>query len=219
METIMPEIERRIYKKYELRLNDNLLIIERDNDEITFTLFIGISLYKYIKKYKYNEIIDELNLLQYKNIGHLYEYLITTEYKIKTEEKEIIINNNKKIKLNEVRLKNEEIIEILINEINYFKEKNQQQYGKIDELMKKNEEKKNKINILEKITNQLNEKKFMLKKFESITNIEKKKQILTCEVNYIKETYNQLNERIKELIKKNEEKDNKIKILKKNIMN
>ena len=46
----MSEIEERIYKKYEFRSNDNLLKIRRDNDEITFTLFLGISLYKYTKK-------------------------------------------------------------------------------------------------------------------------------------------------------------------------
>ena len=128
MEPITPEYEENnninIKKKTELRLNDNLLRIEIENDEVTFTLFIGIPLYKYTKKYKYNEIKNELNKFNCKDIEKLYEYLISTEYKIISEEeiKKIKINN-KEIELNEKILTNEETIEILLNEIYYFKEK------------------------------------------------------------------------------------------------
>ena len=130
--------EEKIKREYEMKIDDNKLRIEINNDEIIFILMIGIPEYKYIKKYKYNEIIDELNLLQYKNIGHLYEYLIKSEYKIIDEEKKIIINNKNEIKLNEKILTNEEMIKLLISEIKEIKEKNNK---RINELIKMNEEK------------------------------------------------------------------------------
>ena len=76
---------------------------------------IGISNYKYIKKYKYEELKKVL-ILDYKDIKEVYEYLIKSEYEIKKEEKKIIINKNKEIELEEKKLKNEEIIKILIDE-------------------------------------------------------------------------------------------------------
>ena len=50
------EIEERIKSEYKIKINDNKLRIEMINDEIIFILLIDLS-YKYIKKYKYNEII------------------------------------------------------------------------------------------------------------------------------------------------------------------
>ena len=91
------EIEERIKSEYKIKINDNKLRIEMINDEIIFILLIDLS-YKYIKKYKYNEIINELNLKENKDIKELYLYLIKSEYKIIDEEKKIIINNNKEIK-------------------------------------------------------------------------------------------------------------------------
>ena len=121
-ETITPEYEE-IKKEYEIKINDDKLRIEINNDEIIFILIIGISNYKYIKNYRYEEIKKELKL-EYKNIKEIYEYLIKSEYEIKKEEKKIIINKNKEIKLEEKKLKNKEIINILINEINEIKDNN-----------------------------------------------------------------------------------------------
>ena len=50
---------------------------------------IGLSYYKYIKEYKYEEIKKELNIKV--NIEKIYEYLIRSEYKIIKEEKKMII--------------------------------------------------------------------------------------------------------------------------------
>ena len=147
------EIEERIKSEYEIKINDYKLKIEMINEEIIFILLIGLS-YKYIKKYKYNEIINELNLKENKDLKELYLYLIKSEYKIIDEEKKIIINNNKEIKLNETIITNEEMIKILIDERKEMKEKNK---NKINELIKMNEEKENKMNILENKYNELKE--------------------------------------------------------------
>ena len=106
-----------INEEYEIIIDDNKLRIEiNNNDEIIFILMIGISYYKYTKKYKYNEIVKELKLFKYKDIKEIYNYLIKSEYKIIKEEKKIIINN-KEITLYEKKLTNEELIKILIEEI------------------------------------------------------------------------------------------------------
>ena len=94
-ETITPEYEE-MKKEYEKKINDDKLRIEINNDKIKIILLIGISYNKYIKEYKYEEIIKEL-VLDYKNIKEVYEYLIKSEYEIKKEEKKIIINKNKEI--------------------------------------------------------------------------------------------------------------------------
>ena len=154
-ETIEPEYEA-IKKEYEKKINDDKLRIEINNDKIKFILLIGISYNKYIKEYKYEEIIKEL-VLDYKNIKEVYEYLINSEYEIKKEEKKIIINKNKEIKLEEKKLKNEEIIKIIINEIKEMKEKNNKENERINELIKKNEEKEKKIKILENKCDELKE--------------------------------------------------------------
>ena len=154
-ETITPEYEE-MKKEYEMKLNDNKLRIEINNDIIKFILLIGISYNKYIKEYKYEEIIKEL-VLDYKDINEIYEYLIRSEYEIKKEEKKIIINKNKEIKLEEKILKNEEIIKIIINEIKEMKEKNNKENERINELIKRNEENEKKIRILENKYDELKE--------------------------------------------------------------
>ena len=94
-EAITQEYED-INKEYEIKINDNKLRIELNNDEIIFILIIGISYYKYIKKYKYDEIVKELELYKYNDIKEIYNYLIKNEYKIMNEEKKIIIFFNNK---------------------------------------------------------------------------------------------------------------------------
>ena len=136
-ETIEPEYEE-IKKEYEMKINEDKLRIEINNNEIKFILMIGISNYKYEKKYKYEEIRKEL-ILDYKDIKEVYEYLIKSEYEIKKDEKKIIINKNKEIELEEKKLKNEEIIKILIDEIKEMKDNSNK---RINELIKMNEKKR-----------------------------------------------------------------------------
>ena len=144
-----------IKKVYERKINDDQLRIEINNNEIIF-IITGISNYKYIGEYKYEEIIKGLGL-DYEDIKEGYEYLIKSEYKIKKEEKILIINNYYDLKLEEKILKNEEIIKILINEIKEMKDEKKKENEKINELIKKNEEKERKINILENKYNELKE--------------------------------------------------------------
>ena len=93
-ETIEPECEE-IDKEYEIKIKDNKLRIEINDDEIIFILKIGVSYLKYIKRYKYEEIKKELDIKN-KDIKEIYKYLIKSEYRI--EEKKIIINENNEIK-------------------------------------------------------------------------------------------------------------------------
>ena len=138
-----------INKKHEIKINDNILKIEINKDEIIFVLMIGMSYNKYIKRYKYNEIIEELGIKENNGIENIYEYLVKSEYKIIEEEKKIVINNNKEIILLEETLSNEEIIKILIEEIKEIKIKSKKENKIINELIQKNEEKDNKIKELE----------------------------------------------------------------------
>ena len=50
-ETISPEYEE-IKKEYVIKINNNNIIIAINNDEIIFTLIIGISYYKIYQKIK-----------------------------------------------------------------------------------------------------------------------------------------------------------------------
>ena len=112
----MNEQETNCFEYFEINIKNNKLRIERNNDKIIFILTKEISYYKYIKENNYDEIIKELNLLDYKDINDIYNYLIKNEYKINDEEKKIIIND-KEIKLNEKLLTNDEIIKMLMDEI------------------------------------------------------------------------------------------------------
>ena len=143
-------------EEFEIKINDNKLKIELNNDEIKFTLMIGISRYKYIKNYKYDEIMKELNFSQYKDLKEIYNYLIKNKFKIINEEKKIILNN-KEIRLIEKVLKNEELIGILIEEIREIKDDNKNQNTKIKELIREKQDKDNKIKILENKYNEIKE--------------------------------------------------------------
>ena len=81
--------EEGIKREYEneIKIDDNKLRIIINNDEIIFILILGLSYYKYIKEYKYNEIIRELDIREKKDIKEIYEYLIKSKYKIIDEEK------------------------------------------------------------------------------------------------------------------------------------
>jgi hypothetical protein len=77
-ETIEPESTKK-ENKFEIQENDNKIKIEINNDEIIFTIMIGISYYKFIRKYKYDKIKKELDLLEYKDIEKIYYYLIKSK--------------------------------------------------------------------------------------------------------------------------------------------
>ena len=145
-ETIVPESEE-IKEVCEIKINDNKIKLEINNDEIIFILIIRLSYFKYIKRYKLNEIIKELNILENKDIKNIYNYLIKSEYKIK--DKKIIINNKNEIELKEKTLTNEEMIKILIEEIKEIKEERIKEKESIKELIKMNENKVNEIRMLE----------------------------------------------------------------------
>ena len=89
-ETIEPEIGKEIEMKKEYELNEGnknyILKIELNINEIIFELNLisEISYYNYIRKYKYNDIIKELNLSSniYNDITKIYNYFNIKEYKI-----------------------------------------------------------------------------------------------------------------------------------------
>ena len=60
--------EEGIKKEHEIKIDDNKLRIIINNDEIIFILILGLLYYKYIKEYKYNEIIRELDIIEKKDI-------------------------------------------------------------------------------------------------------------------------------------------------------
>ena len=91
---------------------------------------------------------------------------------IKEEEKKIIINENKEINLEKIKMKNEEMIEILINEIKETKEKEDKEKEKIEELKKSNEEKERRIKILENNYNKIKEKSDELEYYKKDKNID-----------------------------------------------
>ena len=170
-ETIEPEYKE-IKKEHIIQINDNKIKIEINNDEIIFTIMIGISYYKYIRKYKYDKIKKELVLLEYKDIEKIYYYLIKSKYEIIEKEKKIRINDNKEIKLEKIKLTDEEMMKIFIEEIKDIKDKRKKDNELINELIKLNKDKDNKINILENNYNILKEQIYEI---DDIINNEKYK--------------------------------------------
>ena len=163
-ETIEPECTE-IKREHVIKIDNNKLKIEMDNDIITFILRIGISYYKYIKRYNYNEIIKELNIFKYedKEKEKLCDYLINSEYKIINDKNKKIIINKKEIELIEKKLTDKELMQILIDEIIEIKEKNKQQDEKINKLIKENKLLKTKCNEFEKHKKDINEIKLIYK--------------------------------------------------------
>ena len=115
-ETIDPEYSEN-NKEFVKIINDNKIKIVLNEEEIFFIMMIGISYYKYIRKFKYEDITKELDIKDNKDIDKLYDYLMNSEYKIIEEEKKLIINDIKEIKLHEKKITDTEMIKILIEEI------------------------------------------------------------------------------------------------------
>ena len=142
-ETIEPQYIE-IKKEYEIKVNDNKIKIEINNNEIIFSLIIDLSFNKYIKRFKYDEFRQKFELSEEKNIKELYNDIINYEYEINEKEKKIIFEidgEKKEIKLEEEkRLTNEEMIKELIIEIkNIKKEKNEleKQVYELDNIINK----------------------------------------------------------------------------------
>ena len=80
-------------KEYELKYEDKKynFEIEVNNNELIFILnkLSEMSYYNYIRKYNYNEIINDLNLSKdiYDNIKKIFEYLNIKEYEIYDDNK------------------------------------------------------------------------------------------------------------------------------------
>ena len=145
-------------KRYELKYKEDIysLLIERYSDNyIQFELrkLNSISLYHYITKYKFNDIIKCLSLKnEYQQdsskVFQLFDLALTTK-KIKLEfnsDKNIILimkkdlNKEKgKLVLNKNKIENDEMFKILINEINEIKNnKKENKDNIINELINKN---------------------------------------------------------------------------------
>ena len=140
-----------IKKEHEIRIEDNKIRIEMNNNEIIFTLIMDLSFNKYIKRYNHEEFKKEFGIPKEFDIKYKYNDLIYYEYEINEKEKKIIIPELKKsIKLEEIRLTNEEMIKELIYVIkNMKKEKNEleKQVYELDSIVNKDKY-KNEINLI-----------------------------------------------------------------------
>ena len=113
-ETIETEYAE-IKKEYEIKIDDNKIRIEMNDNEIIFTLIIDLSFNKNIKKFKHDEFRKKFKISEQKDIKEIYNDLINYEYEINEKEKIIIFGFKKEIKLEEeIRLTNEEMIKELI---------------------------------------------------------------------------------------------------------
>ena len=159
-------------KRYELKYKEDIysLLIERYSDDyIQFELrkSNSISLYHYITKYKFNDIIKRLSLKkEYQQdsskVFKFFDLTITNkiihlEYNNYKNIMELILEKEKeanevegKLELNKKKIENDEMFNILINEINEIKNnKKENKDNIINELINKNKEYENKIKLLE----------------------------------------------------------------------
>ena len=138
-------------KEHEIKLDDNKIKIEMNNNEIIFNLIIDLSLNKYIKRFKYDEFRNNFGISEEKNIKEIFNDLINYEYEINETDKKIIFNEDKEIKFEEeLNLTNEEMIKKLIFEIKKIKkEKNilEKQVYELDNIVNKDKF-KNEINLI-----------------------------------------------------------------------
>ena len=150
LETTNPEYDE-IQKEHEIKLDDNKIRIEMNNNEIKFTLFIDLSFNKYIKRFKFDEFRKKYGFPETKNKNEIYNDLIYYEYEINEKDKTVYFDCDKKIKFEEkIRLTNEEMINELIYEIkNMKKEKNEleKQIYELDNIINKDKY-KNEINLI-----------------------------------------------------------------------
>ena len=89
-ETIEPEYLE-IKKEHEIRIDDNKIRIEMNNNEIIFTLIIDLSFNKYIKRYKHESFKEEFKMPKEKSMKNIYEDLINYEYEINEKKKNLLL--------------------------------------------------------------------------------------------------------------------------------
>ena len=146
-ETIEPE-HLNINKEYEIKIEDNKIRIDINNNEIIFILYTDLSFNKYIKRFKYDEFIKNYEISKEKDINEIYNEIINYKYEINEKEKQILFNNGKVIKLEEkIKLTNEEMIKELIKEIKNMKKEKKDLEKQVDELDNKINY-KNEINLI-----------------------------------------------------------------------
>ena len=165
------------------------MIIERHSgDNIQFELrkSSNISMYNYINKYKYNDIIKIFSLQNeyQKDSSKVFQFFDSAakNEKIKLEYNnynknimELILKKEKdvnevegKLELNKNKFQNDEMFNILINEINEIKNnKKENKEIIINELINKNKEYENKIKLLEDKINILEHE---IKQFKEVQN-------------------------------------------------
>lgn len=161
-----PEKEIENSKEYELKLNKDiyLLNMSKDSDIIHFNVkqINELSYYNYENEYKYDELIKKLLLQKedYDNINTIFYFLdvsfskgnafLTNNNKNKKQNLILVIkdNNDKEylFELKQVKIKNEDAIKILFNEINEIKHEKKE----IELIKKENEDLKSEIKELKK---------------------------------------------------------------------
>ena len=150
-ETIEPE-NNVIKEEHEIKIGDNKLRIEMNNNEIIFSLIIDLSFNKYIKRFKYDELRKLFDMPKEVDLKFLYNtIIINIPYEINEKEKKLIFGNENEIKLEEeVRLTNEEMIKELIYEIKNMKKEKKElenQVYELDNIINKDKY-KNEINLI-----------------------------------------------------------------------
>ena len=149
-EAIEPE-NNVIKEEHEIKIDDNKIRIEMNNNEIIFILIIDLSFNKYIKRFKHDELRKLFDMPKEADLKFIYNILINIPYEINEKEKKIIFGNGKEIKLEEeVRLTNEEMIKELIIEIKNMKKEKKElenQVYELDNIINKDKY-KNKINLI-----------------------------------------------------------------------
>ena len=201
----MEELE--LKKGHEIKIDDNRLKIEMNNEEIVFTLFIGSSFQKYIRIFKHDEFRKEFDILDEIDLDYVYNQLKDYEYEINEKEKKAtIIIWKKDIKFEEeIKLSNEEMIQELINEIKTMKKEKielEKQIYDLDNIVNKY---KNEINLIyntkEEGISQIFGDKFVKKNQNNIElNINGEKSKLVGEYKLIKGV-NNIKKKIKNKIK------------------
>ena len=78
-ETIEPEYLN-INKEYEIKIEDNKIRIDMNNNEIIFILYTDLSFNKYIKRFKYDEFIKIYGISKDKDINKIYDDIINYKY-------------------------------------------------------------------------------------------------------------------------------------------
>jgi len=140
-----------IKEEHEIKIDDNKIRIEMNNNEIIFSLIIDLSFNKYIKKFKHDEFRKKFVISEERDLKEMFNDLINFEFEINEEEKNIILNGFHEIKLEEeIKLTNEEMIIELIREIKSIKkEKNklEKQVYELDNIVNKDKY-KNEINLI-----------------------------------------------------------------------